>query len=59
MQSGVPARCETIRHGGALPELPDHRINMYVAAGPAAALADRLAALLRQAYGVADSLAAE
>ena len=59
MQSGVPARCEMIRHGGALPELPDHRINMYVAAGPRQALADRLAALLRQAYGVADSLAAE
>ena len=35
MQIGVPSRCETIRHGGALPELPDHRINMYVAAGPA------------------------
>ncbi|MFO1209969.1 MAG: LysR family transcriptional regulator [Amaricoccus sp.] len=59
MESGVPSRCEPIRHGGALPALPDQRINMYVAAGPRAELAGRLAALIRQAYGVADSLAAE
>ncbi len=59
MQSGVPARCEAVRHGGALPQLPDHRVNMYVAPGPRAVLAERLAALLRQAYGVADCLAAE
>ncbi len=59
MQSGVPAQCEAIRHGGALPELPDHCVNMYVASGARAALAQRLADIIRQAYGVADCLAAE
>jgi DNA-binding transcriptional LysR family regulator len=59
METGVPSRCEPIRHGGALPPLPEHRINMYVTTGPRAELALRLAALVRQAYGVAESLAAE
>jgi DNA-binding transcriptional LysR family regulator len=59
MESGVPQQCETIRHGGALPPLPEHRVNMYVAPGPRAALAERLALVVRQAYGVADCLAAE
>ena len=34
-------RCELIRHGGALPELPEYLINMYVGDGPRAALAER------------------
>ena len=59
MEVGVPPRCEPIRHGGALPRAARPPINMYVAAGPRAELAGRLAALVRQAYGVADSLAAE
>ena len=59
MASAVPAASEPVRHGGALPELPEHRINMYVSAGPRARGGRRLAALLRQAYGVADCLAAE
>jgi len=59
MESGVPARCEAIRHCGALPQLPDHRVNMYIAPGPRAELAERLAGFLRQSYGVAESLAAE
>ncbi len=59
MESGVPSRCEPVRHGGALPALPEHRINMYVTHGPRAALADRLAGLVRQSFGVAESLAAE
>jgi DNA-binding transcriptional LysR family regulator len=59
METGVPSRCEPIRHGGALPALPEHRINMYVTTGPRAELALRLAGLVRQAYGVAESLAAE
>ena len=46
----VPARCEVIRHGGALPELPDYMINLYVAEGPRAALARALARCVRQAY---------
>ena len=42
-----------------LPDLPMHLINMYVTTGARAAIAARLAALLRQAYGVAECLAAE
>ncbi len=59
MESGVPPRCEAVRHGGALPDLPQHCVNMYVAPGPRAELAERLAGLVRQAYGVAECLAAE
>lgn len=59
LESGVPARCEVVRHGGALPDLPDHYVNMYVAPGPRAALAERLAEIIRQAFGVAECLAAE
>jgi DNA-binding transcriptional LysR family regulator len=59
LAGSIPARCEEIRHGGALPELPQYQINMYIGDGPRAGLAGRLAALLRQAYGVAECLAAE
>ncbi len=59
MESGVPMRCEPMRHGGDLPDLPDHYINMYVGSGVRAPLAERLAALIRQSYGVAECLAAE
>ena len=59
MASAVPAHSEAIRHGGALPELPAHFVNMYVGNGTRAPVARRLAALLRQAYGVVDCLAAE
>ena len=51
LAGSIPARCEEIRHGGALPELPEYLINMYVGEGPRAALAERLAAFVRQAYG--------
>ena len=59
MQSGVPAafRAGAARRRAA--RTARHRINMYVTGGPRAALAERLAALLRQAYGVAECLAAE
>lgn len=59
MASAVPAHSEAVRHGGALPELPEHFVNMYVGNGARAPVARRLAELLRQAYGVADCLAAE
>jgi hypothetical protein len=36
-----------------------HNINMYVAAGPQVALAERLANLVRQAYGTVALKAAE
>jgi DNA-binding transcriptional LysR family regulator len=55
----IPAGCEEIRHNGALPDLPDYLINMYVAEGPRAALAERLATLIRKAYGCPVRLAAE
>ena len=51
LAGSIPARCEEIRHGGALPELPEYLIDMYVGEGPRAALAERLAAFVRQAYG--------
>jgi DNA-binding transcriptional LysR family regulator len=59
LESSVPAQCEEVRHGGALPELPVYRVNMYLTEGPRAALAGRLGDLLRQAYGAPVRLAAE
>ncbi|MER2510567.1 LysR family transcriptional regulator [Amaricoccus sp.] len=59
LEGSIPARCEEIRHGGALPPLPDYLINMYVGEGPRAALAHRLAPLMRQAYACALRVAAE
>lgn len=59
LASAVPAHCEPIRHGGALPDLPDYLVNMYVTGGPGARLALRLAEMVRQAYGVCDRMAAE
>jgi DNA-binding transcriptional LysR family regulator len=50
LASSVPARCEAVRHGGALPERPEYLIDMYVGDGPRAALAAALARCLRQAY---------
>ena len=51
LAGSIPARCEEIRHGGALPVLPDFSITMYVNDGPRAALTERLAGFMRQAYG--------
>jgi DNA-binding transcriptional LysR family regulator len=59
LSGSVPAQCEEIRHGGALPALPFYCINMYVGEGPRASLAERLAVLFRNAYGCAARLAAE
>ena len=59
LPGSVPAQCEVIRHGGALPELPLYCINMYVGEGPRTSLAERLAVLFRHAYGCATRLAAE
>ncbi|MGB0499358.1 MAG: LysR family transcriptional regulator [Rubricella sp.] len=52
---------EPIRHGGALPPLPEMSINMYVAPGANEVLASRLADHVRAAYagGSVASLAAE
>jgi DNA-binding transcriptional LysR family regulator len=59
LAGSIPARCEEIRHGGALPELPVYMINMYIGEGPRAPLAERLAGHMRQAYGCALRVAAE
>lgn len=60
LAGSVPSRCEEIRHGGALPDLPDFAITLYVTDGPRAVLAERLAGFVRQAYGCgAMRLAAE
>jgi DNA-binding transcriptional LysR family regulator len=53
LRGAIPAQCEEVRHGGALPDLPEHLINMYMTTGPRAGLASRLAEAVRVAYGVA------
>jgi DNA-binding transcriptional LysR family regulator len=51
LRGSVPAICEEIRHGGALPDLPDYLVNMYLGGtGRRAELAARLAAEVRAAY---------
>jgi DNA-binding transcriptional LysR family regulator len=51
LRGSVPSICEEIRHGGALPELPDYLVNMYLGGtGRRAELAARLAAEVRAAY---------
>ncbi len=54
LESAVPRQCEAIRHGGALPDLPDYLVNMYVTSGPRAALAESLAGMIRESYGCAE-----
>lgn len=50
---------ELINHGGALPQLPAFNVNMYIAKGRAQAQSERLAELVRAAYGGAMAQAAE
>ena len=59
LEGTVDHHLEVIPHGGALPDLPLFNINMYVASGPQVALAERLANLVRQAYGAQMLKAAE
>jgi hypothetical protein len=44
----VPQGCEVIRHGGALPAMPNYSINLY--RRPGSDLAERLAGFIRSAY---------
>jgi DNA-binding transcriptional LysR family regulator len=46
----VPPYCETIQHGGALPELASININLYVAKPAKGQMSDGLADLVRQAF---------
>jgi DNA-binding transcriptional LysR family regulator len=50
IDGSLPHYMEVIRHGGALPALPEVHINMYVATGANVALADKLAGYVRAAY---------
>lgn len=50
IETTIPAQFEAIRHGGALPQLPSIRINMYGAKGPASGLVKALAEFIRTAY---------
>lgn len=59
MAGTVPAQFEVIEHRGALPLLPDFRVNMYLTQGPRQRLAEPLADRLRAAFAGAEALAAE
>ena len=50
MEGTVNPQVETIRHGGALPRLPDFYVNMYLTQGPRRRLAEPLAEAFRAAY---------
>jgi DNA-binding transcriptional LysR family regulator len=52
LESAVPQHCEAIRHCASLPPLPEYKVNMYRTDGPQAVMAERLAEMVRQAYGV-------
>jgi len=55
IRGAIPAYFEEIDHGGALPELPQIRIGMYLGEGPNRALIERLAKTVRRAFGAAPS----
>ena len=59
MEGTIGAQFEAIRHGGALPRLPDFHINMYVTRGPRGKLAELLAQRFRGAYAELHAVAAE
>lgn len=46
---------EEVRHGGALPALPEITVNMYIAHAREAFLTESLAQLVREAYGVSSA----
>ncbi len=51
LEDTIDHHMEVIPHNGTLPDLPEFNINMYIAAGPQAELAERLANMVRGAYG--------
>ncbi len=58
--TNIPPWFEPIRHGGALPDLPETLINLYVAEGADAPVTERIAAIVREAFLGSDmALAAE
>ncbi len=58
LEETVDHHLEVIPHNGALPDLPMFNINMYLASGPQMALAERLAKMVRAAYGSSAQLKA-
>ncbi|MEL7463870.1 MAG: LysR family transcriptional regulator [Pseudomonadota bacterium] len=56
IEAAVPPYFEVIDHGGALPSLSAIRINMYLADGPKRPMIERLATLVREAYGVSGGM---
>jgi DNA-binding transcriptional LysR family regulator len=59
MRGSEAADHEEIRHGGALPPLPEMLINLYRVKGSSGAVTDAMASMIRAAYGKARSVAAE
>jgi hypothetical protein len=51
LECAISPYLEPITHGGALPDLPSTRINMYRAASAKGALVDALEEMVRGAYG--------
>lgn len=58
MSGSTPAVLEEVPHQDALPTLPEVSVNMYVAPGPDAGLAHRLAEYVRAGVGALDTRAA-
>lgn len=50
LEGATPPLCEPIQHGGALPELPSKKINLYVSEMMTGEAAERLLDLLKAAY---------
>ena len=46
----IPPHFEAIRHNGALPDLPETLVNMYVAESADGPLVERIAAIVREAF---------
>ena len=59
MEGSVNLQVEEIRHGGALPRLPDFYVNMYLTQGPRRRLAEPLAEAFRATYAEPRLMAAE
>jgi DNA-binding transcriptional LysR family regulator len=51
LECAISPYLEPIAHGGALPDLPSTRVNMYRAASAKGALVDALEEMVRDAYG--------
>lgn len=57
LDSACPAHLERIDHGGALPRLPEKRINLYVRSADRSAPLEALAAMVRDAYRLGEARA--